>query len=276
MALRVALISQIQPAVEAYVAGLRAMGHQPVGLLCVRATSRYGFDLGDHVTSAPPEVDVVLPASRERIAPLLRALEPDLALCAGFPWKLPLEALEVPRLGVVNFHPSLLPRYRGPIPVGWAIRNGDREIGVTFHRMAAELDTGPILSQGRLTLGDEWSWDELGPRIAGVVQQILPVALDRAERGDWGDPQDESDEYWSFFEPEYAEIDRTRPAAEVERQVRAWRFGSSGGDVQGALTELDGKRVRVLRVSVEPGEGRAVECGDGIVWVLETEPVDEA
>jgi methionyl-tRNA formyltransferase len=151
MALRVALISQIQPAVEAYVAGLRAMGHQPVGLLCVRATSRYGFDLGDHVTSAPPEVDVVLPASRERIAPLLRALEPDLVLCAGFPWKLPLEALEVPRLGVVNFHPSLLPRYRGPIPVGWAIRNGDREIGVTFHRMAAELDTGPILSQGRLT-----------------------------------------------------------------------------------------------------------------------------
>jgi len=58
--------------------------------------------------------------------------------------------------------------------------------------------------------------------------------------------------------------------------VRAWRFGSSGGVVQGALTELDGERVRVLRVSLEPGEGRAVECGDGIVWVLETEPVDEA
>ena len=162
MGLRVVLISQIQPAVEAYVAGLRAMGHEPVGLLCVRSTSRYGFDLGDHVTAAPPEVDVVMPASRERIAPLLRALEPDLALCAGFPWKLPAEALEVPRLGVINFHPSLLPRYRGPIPVGWAIRNGDREVGVTFHRMSADLDTGPILAQATLALGDEWSWDELG------------------------------------------------------------------------------------------------------------------
>jgi methionyl-tRNA formyltransferase len=252
------------------------MGHEPVGLVCVRATSRYGFDLGAHVTAAPPEVDVVMPASRDRIAPLLRVLEPDLALCAGFPWKLPAEALEVPRLGVVNFHPSLLPRYRGPIPVGWAIRNGDREIGVTFHRMAAELDTGPILSQGTLTLGDEWSWDELGPRIAGVVQQILPRALERAERGDPGDRQDESDEYCSFFEPEYAEIDWSRPAAEIVLQVRAWRFGSSGGDLQGALTELAGERVRVLRVALEPGEGTPVECGDGSVWVLETEPVDEA
>jgi methionyl-tRNA formyltransferase len=274
--LRVALISQIQPAVEAYVAGLRALGHEPVGLLCVRTTTRYGFDLGEHVTATPPEMDVVLPASRERIAPLLRALEPDLALCAGFPWKLPTAALEVPPLGVVNFHPSFLPLYRGPIPVGWAIRSGDREIGVTFHRMAAELDTGPILSQGSVTLGDEWTWDELGPRIAGLVQQILPTALERAERGDPGDPQDASDEYWSFFEPEYAEIDWSRPAAEIERQVRAWRFGSSGGDLHGALTELDGERVRVLRVSLEAGEGTPVECGDGTVWVLETEPAGDA
>jgi methionyl-tRNA formyltransferase len=277
MALRVVLISQIQPAVEGYTLGLRALGHEPVGLLCVRATSRYGFDLGAHVAVAPPEVDVVMPASRERIAPLLRALGPDLALCAGFPWKLPVEALEVPRLGVINFHPSLLPRYRGPIPVSWAIRNGDREIGVTFHRMSADLDTGAILSQATLTLGDEWSWDELGPRIAGVVQQILPLALERAERGDPGDPQDESaGEYRSFFEPEYATIDWSRPAAEIERQVRAWRFGGAGEGEPGALAQLDGERVRVLRVSLEPGEGRPVECGDGTVWVLETEPVAEA
>ena len=253
------------------------MAHEPVGLLCVRSTSRYGFDLGAHVTAAPPELDVAMPGSRERIAPLLRALEPDLALCAGFPWRLPVEALEVPRLGVINFHPSLLPRYRGPIPVGWAIRNGDREVGVTFHRMSADLDTGPILAQATLALGDEWSWDELGPRIAGVVQQILPVALERAERGDPGDPQDESaGEYLSFFEPEYTMIDWSRSAAEIERQVRAWRFGSAGGGEQGALTELDGERVRVLRVSLEGGEGRPAECGDGTVWVLETEPVGEA
>ena len=275
MGLRVVLISQIQPAVEAYVAGLRAMGHEPVGLLCVRSTSRYGFDLGDHVIAAPPEVDVVMPASRERIAPLLVRSIRISPSAPDSPGSCPSRR-SMCRGSVINFHPSLLPRYRGPTPVAWAIRNGETEIGVTFHRMAPDLDTGPILAQATLALGDEWSWDELGPRIGGLVQQILPVALERVERGDPGDPQDESaGEYLSFFEPDYTMIDWSRPAAEIERQVRAWRFGSAGGGEQGALTELDGERVRVLRVSLEGGEGRPVDGGDGTVWVLETEPVGE-
>ena len=57
-------------------------------------------------------------------------------------------------LGWLNGHPSLLPRHRGPIPIAWAIRDGDEEIGITFHRMDAELDTGPILAQRRLPLGE--------------------------------------------------------------------------------------------------------------------------
>ena len=88
-----------------------------------------------------------MPATRAQIAPLLRAYEPDLALCAGFPWKIPADAIAVPRHGIVNGHPSLLPRYRGPSPVAWAIRNGETEIGFTFHYMDAELDTGGILGQ---------------------------------------------------------------------------------------------------------------------------------
>jgi methionyl-tRNA formyltransferase len=187
------------------------------------------------------------------------------------------EALAVPRLGVVNFHPSLLPRYRGPIPVAWAVRNGESEIGVTFHRMAPDLDTGPILSQAPITLADEWSWDELGPRLRETVQQILPIALERAERGDAGDPQDESrGEYLSFFEPEYATIDWRGAAAEIVRQVRAWRFGGSRDGEQGPLAELDGERVRVLRAALQGPEGTPVECGDGTVWVLETEPAPAA
>jgi methionyl-tRNA formyltransferase len=270
---RVALISQIQPAVEAYTAALRAMGHEPVALLCVRQASRYGFDLGEHVLTAPEGVDVLMPASRERIAPLLAAVAPDLVLCAGFPWKLPPDALAVPRLGVVNFHPSLLPRYRGPIPVAWAIRNGETEIGITFHRMAPGLDTGPILAQAPITLADEWSWDELGPRMRDVVRRILPVALERAERGDPGEGQDESRaEYLSFFEPEYATVDWSRPAPEIVRQVRAWRFGGSREGEQGALAELDGERVRVLRAALAGPDGTPVECGAGTVWVVETEP----
>src|SRR5262249_27553819 len=135
--MRIALITQVPPVVEAYTEALRALGHDVVGVLTV---TREGspFNSGEHVASAEAAgLDVVVPSTRARIAPLLRALDVDLAFCSGFPWVIPAEALEAPRHGIVNWHPSALPRYRGPFPVSWAIRNGDTEVGITFHRMDA-------------------------------------------------------------------------------------------------------------------------------------------
>src|ERR671923_287621 len=100
------------------------------------------------VSTVPEAVDVIVPASKARIAPLLRVYEPDLLLCLAFPWLIPGDALDVPRLGAVNTHPSLLPRYRGPNPIGWMFRNDDPEVGLTFHRMDDAFDTGAILAQG--------------------------------------------------------------------------------------------------------------------------------
>jgi methionyl-tRNA formyltransferase len=213
-----------------------------------------------------------MPGARERIAPLLRFYEPDLALCIGFPWKIPPDALVVPRHGIVNGHPSLLPRYRGPSPVSWAIRSGDDEIGFTFHYMDAELDTGNVLGQVRIPLGEEHSWDELTPKLADAVGGMLPAVLQRAASGDAGEPQDESQaSYLGAFEPEYARIDWTRSRAKISRQVRAWRFHAGAGPDRGALTELDGETVRVLRTRREPGDGIPMECADGTLWVVETE-----
>ncbi len=170
-------------------------------------------EMNELLQAAPPELDVVMPASRDRIAPLLRHFDPDLALCIGFPWKIPPDALAAPRHGIVNGHPSLLPRYRGPSPVSSAIRNGESEIGFTFHYMDAELDTGNILGQERIALGDEHGWEELTPKLATVVGNILPGVLERVARGDPGDPQDESEaSYFRLFEPEYAWIDWSRSA----------------------------------------------------------------
>jgi methionyl-tRNA formyltransferase len=270
--MRVALISQVTPAVVGYTQILHALGHEPVGVLCVRTGSRYS-DLGAHVNEMPPELDVVIPSSRDRFVPLLQSLEPDVCVSLGFPWKLTAEMIAVPRLGVVNSHPSLLPRHRGPVPVSWAIRNGETEIGMTFHRMDPELDTGAILAQEAIPLGDEHGWEELTPKLAETIGRLLPIALERVAAGDPGDQQDESlATYESFFEPDYVEIDWGRPREEIERQVRAWSFGGTIHTELGALTELDGERVRVLRVSLEPGEGREVECADGPLWVVETEP----
>ena len=88
----------------------------------------------------------------------------------------------MPKLGIVNGHPSLLPRYRGPSPVSWAIRNGETEIGYTLHHMDAELDTGPILAQGSVTLDDEHSWEELEPKLVPAVGELL-TGRPRARRG---------------------------------------------------------------------------------------------
>jgi methionyl-tRNA formyltransferase len=229
--------------------------------------------MNELIDAAPPELDVVMPATRDRVAPLLRLFEPDLALCLGFPWKIPPDALEVPRHGIVNGHPSLLPRYRGPSPVAAAIRNGDTEIGFTFHYMDAELDTGNILGQERIPLADEHTWEELTPKIAAAVGSILPGVLHRVASGEAGEPQDESRaSYQRPFEADYAWIDHTRSAGEIERQIRAWRFQPTSLETRGALVELDGETIRVLRVSREPGEGHALTCADGTLWIVESEP----
>ena len=271
--MRVVLVTQVPQAAHGLTELLRALGHEPVALLCSREhAGRYGNQFDELVRDAPAELDVVVPAARDRIAPLLRLYEPDTFLCIGFPWKLPPDALAVPKLGAINGHPSLLPRYRGPNPVAWAIRNGDSEIGFTLHRMDAELDTGAVLAQTKVALEDEHSYDELGPKLAESVGELLPRALARLESGDPGDAQDESEaSYHSFFGPDYAWIDWGKPAAEIYRQVKAWRFASYAQGERGALAELGGETVRVLRTSLEPAEDHAQPCGDGTLWVVETE-----
>ena len=180
--MRVVLISRVLPAVVGYSALLRELGHEPVALMCSRELAeRYG-GLGDLLAGAPADLDVVIPASRDRIAPLLRPLEPDVAFCMGFPWKIPADALGVPKHGIVNGHPSLLPRYRGPSPVAWAIRNGEPEIGFTLHYMDAELDTGNVLGQVRIPLDDAQSWEDLEPKFGPAIGGIFPSVLDRVEQ----------------------------------------------------------------------------------------------
>jgi methionyl-tRNA formyltransferase len=275
--MKAVLIAQIVPAVQGLYSLLRAAGHEPVAVLCTReGGERYG-EVEALLREVPPELDIVVPSTRSQIAPLLRVYEPDVVFCGGFPWKIPTEALAVPKHGVVNGHPSLLPRYRGPSPVAWAIRNGETEIGFTFHRMDPELDTGAILAQAPIALADEHSWEELMPKLVGAVNELFPRVLKRLEHEDPGDPQPEGvGEYLSFFEPEYAWIDLSRSREEISRQVRAWRFHSEVSGDQGALLELDGQVVRVLRVDTEPPAdptaSPGVECADGKLWIVESEP----
>ena len=197
-------------------------------------------------------------------------------LCCGFGWKLPQEALDVARLGAVNWHPALLPRHRGPIPFAWALREGDKEFGITWHRMDAELDTGPILAQGTVPIDDEdVTIEHIGPKVNEASFALLPRVFERLAAGDPGDPQPAEGASWAgHFDEDYAAVDWSQPAREIHDQVRAWRLTFEMSPVPGPIAELDGERLKLLRTSLtDPGNGaRAVETGDGNLWIVESQP----
>jgi methionyl-tRNA formyltransferase len=274
--MRVVIVTRILPVALGFDGALRDAGHEPVALLTMRDTeNRYGteFTLDALLRGLPADLDVVIPSRRAGIKPLLEPLRPDLVVCMGFPWKIPPDALAVPPLGWLNGHPSLLPRHRGPVPVAWAIRNGDEEIGITFHRMDAELDTGPILAQQSMTIGEYVVPDEFYGRMGPVVMKTFAQAVDRIAAGEEGTPQPEGGEYEGFLPEEDAYLDPSRPAVELHRLVWAWRYTVPVGPVRGALVELDGEMVRVLASSLAPVDGvRTLECADGPLWLVTTEP----
>ena len=279
MSLRVVIVTRIPPVLVGFDAVVRESGHETVALLTNRVVLglRGPADaMGELVFDAREELDVLRPARRSTIAPLLASVNPDLVVCMGFPWRIPPDALAVPRLGWLNGHPSLLPRHRGPIPVAWAIRNGDDEIGITFHRMDAELDTGPIFSQRRYPLGELQPPETFYAEFGQVIGEALAEALARIAAGEEGAAQSPGGSYESFFGAEDVWLDLSRPAAEVHRLTWAWRYGMAPNTTPGALLELDGTPVRVLATSLTEVDGaRRLDCGDAPLWLVATEELSE-
>lgn len=276
---RVVIVSQLPRVSAGYAELIRALGHEPVAHLAARFPQRFDNPrarefAGGLLMEGPQEIDLVYPAGRDRIAQVLRFYEPDLLLCTAFPWRMPPEALAVPRLACVNGHPSLLPRYRGPMPMAWAIRNGETEIGMTYHLMDEQFDTGNILAQSSVPLDDDETNETLWPKLGATAAELLPTVFERLAAGDRGDPQEGGD-YQSLFDDDYAFVDTAQTAEEVHRQVRAWKFAFIGKNVRGPILERDGERRRLAATSLTEVDGaERLDCADAPLWILETEPAD--
>ena len=125
--MRAVIFSTVPPAVHGLVAAARSVGIEPVALLTPRAArdAEAAERRQALLAEAPSGLDLCFVESKASLERLTRVYEPDVGLCAGYSWLLPPEVLAIPPLGVVNSHPSLLPRHRGPFPIAWAVREGD-------------------------------------------------------------------------------------------------------------------------------------------------------
>lgn len=276
---KVALLSYSPSAFALLDRACRAAGHEPV--VYAYGRSRRLRQPAETVTAIveelPAGMDLLLPANGDGLVRALSGYEPDLVVCSGFPWKLPDALLELPGHGAINVHPSLLPRYRGPLPIQWAIRNGDRETGISVHRMESTYDTGRVLAQkGGVRLPDDVDRTVILRHLGMLTYEVLREALRRLSEGHPGEPQDETRvSYADWMEDEFFSVDWSAPARRIHDQVRTFRFGLPGSmDVPGPLARVGDRLLALRRTSLVPGEGVRVECGDGPLWIVDAEAVE--
>lgn len=245
--MRVILFSnQPPPLVNALVEALEGLGQQ-VLLVVTTPGPRLRPNENYHriVTDTRRDLDVLVTSHMSRLPALLRELEPDVIFSAGFPWKLPVELLEVPRLGCINAHPALLPKYRGPEPIFWQLMNGEPRIGMTIHRMDAQFDTGPILAQRAIDISEDDDIDSVYGQLLALGGPLLPEALAAVAAGVPGTPQPAEGSYAPLVTEAEHNLDWNRSGVQLHNQVRAW--GS-----QGARARIDSKVYLVRRARLVP------------------------
>jgi len=210
---------------------------------------------------------------------ILKELAPELIVVAAYGKILPVDILELPPLGCVNVHSSLLPKYRGAAPINWAVLNGESETGVTIMYMAEGMDTGDIISQAVTPIGLEEDAGSLYTRLSELGAKLLIETLPRIESGTAGrQPQDDAlASRAPMLSKELSPVDWSRTARQIHDQVRGLIPWPS------AVAEIDGVRCKLWRTTLtgehtgkEPGQvvqadkkALKLACGGGEVLQID-------
>ena len=212
----------------------------------------------------------------------IATLAPDVSVVVAYGHILPKAAIDLPRLGTLNIHASLLPALRGAAPIQAAIRDGLAESGVTIMQMVPALDAGPILHSARTRILEDETSLELSLRLSELGAGALIEALALIELGAVRpQPQDEDQAtYAGKLTRESAQVDWTGTAYDVSRHIRAYDpKPGAWSRVNGAEVKLFGARIAPRGVSHAAGdvlatdsEGLLVACGSGAVRVLAVQP----
>ena len=218
------------------------------------------------------------PESRE---PLVAA-EPDLFVVAAFGLIFRQRTLDIPRLGSINVHPSLLPKYRGASPIVAAIAAGDRETGVALMVMDTGIDTGAVVSQERTLVADDDTSESLGARLGRMGAEVAVRDVPRWVEGELAAlPQHGSEASLTrTLSKADGWIDWTRAAADIERHIRAmWPWPRAWTTIHGSPMQIhDAKVVAAENGEYEPGavvqaqRRLIVACGEDALEIETVEP----
>lgn len=214
----------------------------------------------------------------------LHSLQADVQVVVAFRM-LPEVVWNMPPMGTINVHGSLLPQYRGAAPINWAIINGETETGVTTFRLKHEIDTGDVLLQERIPIGEDETAGELHDRMKDIGARLLVETIKGLEQGTLEDKPQQSFLESLAFEPKHApkiftdtcKIDFTKPVADVHNLIRGL------SPYPGAFCEFQGKTLKIYRSVKEEKEpaipaGRwetnrksylRFACADGYVYAME-------
>ena len=274
------------------------MGTPDIAATCLKKILADGFDVvgvytqpdrpkgrGMKLVASPVKqvaVDAGIPVFQpenfreEETVQQLRDLKPDVCAVVAYGRILPQKVLDIPRLGCINIHASLLPSYRGSAPYQWAVLDGLQETGVTAMYLIREMDAGDIIDVSKTPIGENETAGELLDRLAVLGAELLSKTLSRFDAGEKvpRTPQDESKvSYAPMLDKTMCPIDWSKTARQVHDHVRGlhpWPV---------ATMELEGKLFKVHETRVVPGSGEpgkilalnrtglVIACGEGAVEI---------
>ena len=212
----------------------------------------------------------------------IRKLQPDVICVVAYGKILPKEILEIPKLGCINVHGSLLPKYRGAAPIQWAVLNGDKTTGVTTMYMDVGMDTGDMILKKETQIGDDETTGELWARLSKIGAALLVETLQKIEEGTAPRiPQGEEFSIAPMLDKEIAKIDwDNKTAIEIKNLVRGLN------PIMGTYSFLNDRKIKFWKVDVvsdnsfenekngtvvkaDSKDGLYIKAKDGLIKVIE-------
>ena len=234
-----------------------------VGVRCLSVLLKHGIDVRLVVThdDSPNEtiwfdsvralarkqdIETITPddPNTKEIEDHVRAIAPDFIFSFYYRSMLQAPLLTIPKYGALNIHGSLLPKYRGRVPINWALIRGETQTGATLHYMVEKPDAGDIVAQHAVPIGPDETAFDVFEKVTDAAAMVLDATLPALMRGEYlGTPQNlNQGSYFGGRKPEDGRIDWKKPAAEIHNLVRG-----GAPPYPGAFFDLHGKRVKLLR-----------------------------